>query len=171
MTAVDTLGETSAYVGLGSNLGNSIDRVCRGRLGLAQLPGTRLLAFSSLYRSAPMGPPGQDPYINAVAALATRLGPQELLRQLHRLEAAHGRTRDGVRWGPRTLDLDLLLYGDRVIETAGLRVPHPGLGQRSFVLYPLSELAPELRIPGRGMVRELARRCGTVGLERLAGSC
>lgn len=115
-----------------------------------------------------MGPPDQPDYINAVAALHTGLAPYRLLAELQRLEQNHNRVRER-RWGERTLDLDLLLYGDREIASATLTVPHPGLHKRAFALYPLAEIAPGAMIPGRGRAAELAARCLRSGLRRLEG--
>ncbi len=127
---------------------------------LEGLPGTRLTAASRLYRSAPLGPPGQPPYVNAAAGLETRLAPLDLLRALQALEDAQGRRRDGPRWGPRTLDLDLLLYQDWVMESEALRLPHPEMHRRAFVLLPLLEIAGGgLRIPGHGRLSDLCAAC------------
>lgn len=156
-----------AYIGLGSNLDEPRRQVSRALEELAALPRTRLLNRSSLYRSAPLGPQDQPHYINAVAAVETELAAAELLTALQRLEAEHGRQRGAERWGPRTLDLDLLLYGRELIETPELCVPHPGLSVRNFVLYPLLEIAPHLAVPAMGSVAELAAACGTEGLEKL----
>ncbi|HEB95851.1 MAG TPA: 2-amino-4-hydroxy-6-hydroxymethyldihydropteridine diphosphokinase [Sedimenticola thiotaurini] len=151
-------GPVSAWVGLGSNLDRPRQQLERAFVGLARLPGTRLVARSPLYHSPPMGPPDQPDYVNAVAMLETGLDPHRLLAALQEIETAHGRRRER-RWGPRTLDLDLLLYGDRVIRTPELTVPHPGLTRRAFVLYPLRDLAPDLMVPGAGPVRGLADAC------------
>ena len=156
-----------AYIGIGANLGTPRTQVLDALEALAGLPHSRLLRQSSLYRSPPMGPADQPDYINAVAALETRLSPSELLQALLELERRHGRVRHGERWGPRTLDLDILLYGDRVIREPHLTVPHPGIQARAFVLYPLAEIAPDLRIPGQGALADLLVRCPLSGLERL----
>ena len=156
-----------AYVGLGANLDGPVARLIRVFDQLDALPSTRVAARSPLYKSAPLGPPDQPDYINAVAALDTTLAPGELLDSLRALEAMHGRRRDGERWGPRTLDLDLLLYGDLVRTAPELTLPHPGLHERAFVLYPLQDVAPELNIPGHGSVRRLRERLGAVRIERL----
>mgnify|MGYP005751058203 FL=1 len=156
-----------AYVGLGSNLDDPRRQVEQALRELAALPDTVLAARSSLYRSAPMGPADQPAYINAVARLDTRLAPEALLDALQAVEAAHGRLRTGERWGPRTLDLDILLYGDARLDSPRLKVPHPGMAERNFVLEPLAELAPELDIPGLGPLRELLARCPMAELERL----
>jgi 2-amino-4-hydroxy-6-hydroxymethyldihydropteridine diphosphokinase len=157
----------SAFIGLGSNLDDPRRQVGRALEELAGLPETTLAAQSGLYRSAPMGPADQPAYINAVARLETRLAPEALLDALQAIEARHGRVRAGDRWGPRTLDLDILLYGDARIDSPRLRVPHPGLAARNFVLQPLAELAPDLDIPGLGPLRDLLARCPAAALERL----
>lgn len=114
-----------------------------------------------------MGPPEQPDYINAVAALETALAPLELLAALRVIEQRHGRRRDGTRWGPRTLDLDILLHGELLLDTPELMLPHPGLHERAFVLYPLMDIAPELVIPGRGTLRALRERHREARIERL----
>ena len=156
-----------AYVGAGSNLDNPLEHVQRALSELDAIPSTRCIGRSSLYRSAPMGPADQPDYINAVAALDTSLSASELLQALQALENAHGRVRAGFRWGPRTLDLDLLLYGTQMIDRADLKVPHPGLHERAFVLYPLAEIEPQLVVPGRGTLAQLMVRCPFQGLSRL----
>lgn len=159
MTTDNKRRKVGAYVGIGANLGDPVAQVHSAREALQRHPDLRETAFSSLYRSAPMGPSDQPDYVNAVMAIETALTPRELLRVLQKVEAVHGRVRSGKRWGPRTLDLDLLLYGEDVIETDELRVPHPGIGDREFVLFPLLEIAPELIIPGRGALRDLIATC------------
>jgi 2-amino-4-hydroxy-6-hydroxymethyldihydropteridine diphosphokinase len=158
-----------AYVGLGSNLDEPVAQVQRAFAALEALPQTRLVARSSLYRSPPMGPPDQPDYVNAVAALLTALPAADLLAALQSIEDAQGRRRDGPRWGPRTLDLDLLLYGELAVNSDRLVLPHPGLAERAFVLVPLLEVAPGLRIPGGPSVAQLASRVGAGGLARMAG--
>ena len=134
--------EVLAYVALGGNLGDARTTVQQALAGLTNLPGTRVLRTSSLYRTAPMQASGPD-FINAVAALATRLSAFELLAELQQMENAQGRERPYVN-APRTLDLDILLYGDTPIHSATLQVPHPRMYQRAFVLVPLAEVAPHL---------------------------
>lgn len=114
-----------------------------------------------------MGPQDQPDFINAVAALETRLTPQALLQALLVIEAQHGRRRDGMRWGPRSLDLDLLLYGDTLLDAPDLVLPHPGMHERAFVLYPLADIAPGLSVPGHGSVQALLARCRDTRIERL----
>jgi 2-amino-4-hydroxy-6-hydroxymethyldihydropteridine diphosphokinase len=160
--------EALAYVGLGSNLDDPRKQVLRAFGDLEALPLGRCAIHSHLYRSRPMGPEAQPDYVNAVAELRTRLAPSELLERLHRIEAAHGRVRNGERWGARTLDLDLLLYGDRRICRPDLTLPHPGLALRAFVLLPLMEIArPGLVIPGCGPLEALAAACDRSGVERM----
>lgn len=145
-----------AYIGIGSNLDSPRQQVVRSVAELRKLADCRVTGVSSLYRSAPMGPPEQPDFVNAVAALLTTLGPHELLRALQDIENAHGRRRGGERWGPRTLDLDLLVFSDIRLSDDTLTVPHPGIRERNFVLLPLCELVPQLTIPGLGKVTELA---------------
>ena len=157
-----------AYIGLGANLTNPEDQVRRALAELDQLPASHLRQASPLYLTAPLGPVAQPDYINAVAALETRLAPDALLAALQAIEDRHDRDRTGVRWGPRTLDLDLLLYGQAVVDAPGLRVPHPELARRAFVLVPLADLAPvDLVIPGMGCLGELLAACPREGLRPL----
>lgn len=147
----------TACVALGSNLDDPRLQVERGLAALAALPRTVLSARSRLYRTPPWGMLDQPDFINAAARLETGLAPRALLDALLALEADAGRVR-GVRNGPRILDLDLLLYGERVIEEPGFTLPHPRLHERAFVLLPLAEVAPELDVPGRGRVADLLSR-------------
>ena len=140
---------TVAYVGLGANLG---DRDATIRAAIAELPG--VVTVSTLRETDPVGVTDQPRFLNGVAALDTDLPPRELLDRLLAVERGLGRERT-ERWGPRTIDLDLLLYGDEVIDEAGLTIPHPRLQERRFVLEPLAEIAPELVIPGLGGVEDL----------------
>jgi 2-amino-4-hydroxy-6-hydroxymethyldihydropteridine diphosphokinase len=158
-----------AYVGLGSNLDEPVAQVRRALAALDGLPQTRLVARSSLYRSPPLGPPDQPDYVNAVAGLLTGLPAAELLAALQGIEDAQGRRRDGPRWGPRTLDLDLLLYGELAMHSDTLVLPHPGLAERTFVLVPLLEVAPGLRVAGGSRVAQLATQVGDGGLVRMEG--
>jgi 2-amino-4-hydroxy-6-hydroxymethyldihydropteridine diphosphokinase len=158
-----------AYIGLGGNLDDPLALLASARRAIAALPGVRETAFSSFYRSAPMGPAGQPDYVNAVEAVETSLPPHELLKALQAIEQSHGRVRTGLRWGPRTLDLDILLYGEAQIHDAALTVPHPGLALREFVLYPLAEIAPpDLAIPGLGRLADLKAACPLRSLEKIA---
>ena len=149
---------TEAFVGLGANLGEPEAQVRRALAALAELPRTRLLAASSLYRSAPVGVVAQPDFINAVAAVETALTARALLDALLAEEKRFGRTREFPN-APRTLDLDLLLYGDRVIDEPGLVVPHPRMHERAFVLAPLAEIAPDIAIPGKGRAAALLATC------------
>ena len=157
-----------AYVALGGNLDGPREQVERAMAALAGLPDTRLVLRSSLYRTRPFGPVEQPDFINAAAGLLTRLEPAELLAQLKALESKLGRERPVVRWGPRRIDLDLLVHGGATIAEPGLEVPHPGIPERAFVLVPLAEFAPDLVVPGRGRVRDLLARVDSADLERLA---
>jgi 2-amino-4-hydroxy-6-hydroxymethyldihydropteridine diphosphokinase len=155
---------------LGSNLQNPIEQIRFALAALRDLPRSRFVASSPLYRSIPLGPVDQPDYVNAVAAVDTELPPHTLLRELHALERNQGRVRTGVRWGARTIDLDLLLYGDFECQSAELTLPHPGMCQRNFVLYPLSEIAPELRLPDGRALCSLLRDCAAEGLLRIETS-
>lgn len=165
MALVESLPH-EVYVGLGSNLEDPRAQVSRALEELAALPDSALCAKSSLYRTPPMGPPGQPDYINAVARLRTALSPHALLDALQALEQGHARVRE-VRWGPRTLDLDILLYDAMHIADTRLTVPHPGMAERAFVLVPLAEIAPALVIPGMGAVGDLLPRVDLQGISRL----
>nr|VFJ49576.1 MAG: 2-amino-4-hydroxy-6-hydroxymethyldihydropteridinediphosphokinase [Candidatus Kentron sp. FM]VFJ49877.1 MAG: 2-amino-4-hydroxy-6-hydroxymethyldihydropteridinediphosphokinase [Candidatus Kentron sp. FM]VFK16766.1 MAG: 2-amino-4-hydroxy-6-hydroxymethyldihydropteridinediphosphokinase [Candidatus Kentron sp. FM] len=144
-----------AYIGVGANLGDPIATVRAALTALRELPKTKPSSVSNLYRTSPLGPPDQPDFINAVAAIHTGLSPFVLLSSLQSIEHRYGRIRDHVRWGPRTLDLDLLLYGDSRITGEVLTVPHAGLNERAFVLVPLHEIAPDLVIPGYESVKKL----------------
>jgi len=158
----------TAYVGLGSNLERPILQVSAALEALARLPRTELIARSSLYRTRPVGPPDQPDYINAVAGLSTALSAEALLDELQALEQRQGRVRGAERWGPRTLDLDLLLYGLERIGGERLQVPHPRMAERGFVLYPLAEIAPpDLEIPGHGRLADLLKGRLGEGVERV----
>jgi len=143
-----------AYVGVGSNLDDPVEQVRAALSELDRLPRTRVTARSSLYRTAPIGRFDQPDFVNAVARLETQLAPSELLTGLHALEARHARVRSTPN-APRTLDLDLLLFGDAVISEPGLEVPHPRMHERAFVLLPLAEIDPAASVPGRGPVADL----------------
>jgi len=157
-----------AYVALGSNLDDPPVQVERAMAALAALPDSRLVLRSSLYRTRPFGPVEQPDFVNAAAGLLTRLEPAELLAQLKILEAQLGRARPALRWGPRRIDLDLLVHGGSRIAEPGLEVPHPGIPERAFVLVPLAEFAPDLVVPGLGRVQELLARLDSSDLQRLA---
>jgi 2-amino-4-hydroxy-6-hydroxymethyldihydropteridine diphosphokinase len=155
-----------AFVALGSNLGNRAGYLLQGLIGMSQLPRSRLGLLSRVYVTQPWGPP-QGEYLNMVAELETELSPHALLEELKTIEESAGRTRS-LRWGPRTLDLDLLLYETLTLEEPELTLPHPGLRERPFVLIPLAELAPELRLPSGERIGELAERVGSQGLRLFA---
>lgn len=156
-----------AYVALGSNLGDPLTTVQAAFGALRSLPETVLAAASSLYRSVPVGLRNQPDFINAVAALDTRLDADALLAELFAVEARFGRRRD-YHHAPRTLDLDLLLHGDETCSAAQLTLPHPRMHERAFVLLPLLELAPDIAIPGHGPARELMKSCREQKLAKLA---
>ena len=149
------ISTVTAYVGLGSNLDNPAAQIAAAIDMLAALPNATLRAVSSFYRNPPMGPQDQPDYVNAVVALDTRLTPRALLDAMQAIERAQGRDRSGLRWGPRTIDLDLLVYGDTVLDEDHLQVPHPGIAERAFVLVPLAEIAPQISIPGHGLLSTL----------------
>ena len=155
------VSRVTAYIALGSNLDNPRQQVELALRELANVSNSHVVRSSSLYQTPPMGPRDQPDYINAVAEIATALPPESLLDELQRLEIAHHRVRT-VHWGPRTLDLDILLYGQETISTPRLTVPHPGLAQRAFVVFPLAEIAPRLHIPGLG---DIARLCAALNTE------
>ena len=159
---------TLAAIGLGANLGDAAATLREAIAELARLPRTELLRASRLYRTPAWGVTEQPDFINAVALVETTLSPRDLLDALLAIERSFGRTRlDGERWGPRTLDLDLLLYGDAVIDEPGLRVPHPCLHERAFALLPLAAIAPGARIPGHGTVAGTLAMLETAGIEAL----
>lgn len=153
-----------AYIGLGSNLEAPVEQIKTALTDLQSLPATQLLKTSSFYASPPMGPQDQPDYINAVALLDTSLSAHDLLDALQAIEQQHGRQRKR-HWGERTLDLDILLYGQQMIEDERLSVPHPGLTQRAFVVYPLLEIAGDMPIPGQGSLQVIASRCSRGALK------
>lgn len=157
-----------AYVALGSNLSDPARQVEGAIDALAGMADARLVSRSGLWKSRPLGPADQPDFVNAVAGLLTTATPQAFLAALKELERRLGRTPPVVRWGPRVIDLDLLLFGDRQADEPDLTLPHAGLHQRNFVLYPLAEIAAELWVPGRGRVRTLKHRMTGDGLQRLA---
>ncbi len=156
-----------AYIGLGSNLDGPVRQIEAALDRLAQLPETRLISSSHLYRSAPFGGIEQPDFVNAAATLLTRLKAPELLAELKAIERATGRDEGGQRWGPRVIDLDLLAYSSVQIDEQDLKVPHPGIGERNFVLLPLRELAPELYIPGLGRLQNIAVNAQEPRIERI----
>lgn len=155
-----------AFVGLGGNIGDVAEAFASAAARMDALPGTQLLRVSRRYRTPAWGMVAQPDFLNAVAMLETALAPRELLDALLEIERAHGRDRAvESRWGPRTLDLDLLLYGDVVIDEPGLSVPHPHLHERGFALKPLLEIAPDAEIPGHGLARDLPAAMAADGIE------
>lgn len=157
-----------AYIGLGSNLDQPAQQIRRAIAALGNFPHTQLVACSHLYRSAPLGPQDQPDFVNAVAALDTTLDVAALLRALQHVEQQQGRVRSGEQWGPRTLDLDIVLYGDLQLRGHELTVPHPQAHVRDFVLVPLLEIAPEIEIPGIGKVYDVIKTCPSNGLVSVA---
>ena len=148
---------TNAYIGLGSNLEVPQDQLNQAITALKNLPAIQLIKYSSFYLSKPMGPRDQPDYINAVAAIQTSLSALNLLNRLQAIETEKGRVRK-QKWGPRILDLDLLLFGSQVIDNTRLQIPHPEMHKRNFVLLPLHEIAPICIVPGHGPVSELLKK-------------
>ena len=157
-----------AYVALGSNLDDPSAQIARAFEALGAVSDTRLVLRSSLYRSPPLGPVAQPDFVNAVAGMLTRIAPREFLAELKSIEQRLGRARPVQRWGPRSIDLDLLVHGATRVAEPGLTVPHPGVAERAFVLLPLAEIAPDLIVPGLGRVRTLAAVAPAAGLARIA---
>jgi 2-amino-4-hydroxy-6-hydroxymethyldihydropteridine diphosphokinase len=156
----------TAYIGLGSNQGGPRAQIDQAFAELDGLPATRLAARSPLYRSAPIDAPGQPDFVNAVAAVETALSAAQLLEALQAIESRHGRERN-YRNAPRTLDLDLLLFGDTAFASPTLTLPHPRMHERAFVLRPLLDLDPRAEIPGHGAARALLRTCTAQAIERI----
>jgi len=158
-----------AYVALGSNLDDPRSRVLEALDALEhRVRATRLVLRSSLYVTSPVGPVEQPDFVNAVAGLLTGLDPASLLAELKELERSLGRAPSSVRWGPRRIDLDLLVHGPSRLASPGLLLPHPGIAGRAFVLEPLAEIAPDLEVPGVGVVRDLLARVDRSGVARIA---
>jgi 2-amino-4-hydroxy-6-hydroxymethyldihydropteridine diphosphokinase len=157
-----------AYVALGSNLGDSRQHLLDAIEALAALPRTQVIARSKIYRTPPWGVVDQPDFLNAVVTLETPLEPHALLDALLQIERAAGRQRNGERWGPRTLDLDLLHVASKTVDDERLTLPHPHIADRAFVLLPLHDVAPELEIPGQGRVADLLQAVDTQGCEPLA---
>ena len=156
-----------AYIGLGSNLEDPRAQIRRACAGLRALTSTRLVRVSPLYRSKPLGPVPQPDFVNGVAGVLTQLDSRAFLGELLALERALGRPAERQRWGPRIIDLDLLVFGRERRDDPGLTLPHGGIVERNFVLYPLCDLAPDLEVPGLGRAAELKGRLASEGLERL----
>ncbi len=157
----------TAYIGLGSNLANPVNQVKTAIDNIVKLPHAQKLAVSKFYSSPPLGGLEQPHYVNAVMAISTKLPPTALLHELQQIENQQGRVRDAERWSARTLDLDILLYDNHEIDLPHLIVPHYGLANRAFVLYPLAELAPDLHIPRFGHIMDLIMDCPLNGLVQL----
>lgn len=155
------------YIGLGANLTEPVAQLKRAVAALALLPASQLRQVSQFYSSKPMGPQDQPDYVNAVAAIDTELTPEQLLAALQNIEQQQGRARKAERWGPRTLDLDILLYGKLTLNTDTLTIPHYGMHLREFVLYPLAELAPELALPDGTTLNTLLAQVPLNGLQPL----
>lgn len=155
------------YIALGANLEQPIRQLQQAIDALRQLPQCQWQGCSSFYRSAPMGPQDQPDYVNAVAALDTTLTAHALLDATQAIELAHGRVRKAQRWGPRTLDLDILLYGTDRISDERLTIPHYGMTTRNFVLYPLYELAPDCQLPDGTPIEALLAKCPEQDLQRI----
>lgn len=166
MTSPQTV---SAYIGLGSNLEQPLAHIEQAALALNNIPKTQLTSLSPLYQSQAIGPGEQPDYINAVAAIKTTLLPLELLHALQAIENQQGRKRGPVRWVARTLDLDLLLYGNLTLDTPELSIPHPRMTERNFVLFPLRDLALSLErhitLPSGETITQLAEQCSTAGIQ------
>ncbi|QJR81436.1 2-amino-4-hydroxy-6-hydroxymethyldihydropteridine diphosphokinase [Alteromonas pelagimontana] len=158
------------YIGLGSNLGQSTDLLNSAVDAIGNLADTRVLKKSSLYISAPMGPQDQPDFINSVCLIETALSPHPLLAQLQQIENSYGRERKGKRWGPRTLDLDVLLYGNQEVNTDDLTIPHYGMAEREFVLVPLFEIAPNMIMPDGNPLSQWVAKCSLEGLKRIRAS-
>ena len=158
------------YIGLGSNLMKPEKQMQAAFAGLSVLPDSTLIKCSSLYQSQPMGPQDQPDYVNAVALIQTKLSPETLLQQTQLIENQQGRVRKANRWGPRTLDLDILLFGMQQIDNEHLTIPHCGMKQREFVLYPLFEIAPDLILPCGEKLASLVMACPKNGLQNMTRS-
>lgn len=153
-----------SYIGIGSNQAQPITQAKQAIKALSNINKTTLISCSSLYCSAPMGPQDQPDYINAVAKIDTTLSAIELLNALQAIEQNQGRVRKENRWGPRTLDLDIILYADQVIDSERLTIPHYGMNEREFVLYPLFEISPTLQLPDGSSLIEILKNCDKNGL-------
>ena len=159
----------TAFIALGSNLDDPEQQIRKGLRELAALPETRLVSASSLYRSAPVGYRDQADFVNAVACIETKLPPRALLDHLLAIERRHGRVREFPN-APRTLDLDIALYGDLALREPGLTIPHPRMHERAFVIVPLAEIAPGAPVPGRGSVADLLPNVDAASAVKLAGA-
>jgi 2-amino-4-hydroxy-6-hydroxymethyldihydropteridine diphosphokinase len=154
------MSPTLCYIAIGSNLASPLEQVNAAIAALGEIPQSRVIAVSSFYRTPPLGPQDQPDYLNAAVALETTLSPEELLDNTQRIELQQGRVRKAERWGPRTLDLDIMLFGGSVIQTPRLTVPHYDMRNRGFMLWPLFEIAPDLRFPDGTFLTEALTQCG-----------
>ncbi len=159
--------QTCVYVALGSNLGDPAQQLRDAVAALKKLPNTSVVRCSPLYETEPMGPQDQPNFVNAVCELDTSLAPHDLLLQLQAIEVEQGRKPQNLRWGARLIDLDILTFGEQQIDSIDLTIPHPGIADRSFVLYPLADLAPELQIPGVGKVIALRQHCQDFAIKQI----
>ncbi|WP_340619663.1 2-amino-4-hydroxy-6-hydroxymethyldihydropteridine diphosphokinase [Xenorhabdus siamensis] len=155
---------TRIYIAIGSNQADPLQQVDNALAALKTIPDTIFIARSSFYRTKPLGPQDQPDYLNLAVALDTHLLPETLLDHTQAIELAQGRVRKDERWGPRTLDLDIMLFGDQVINTERLTIPHYGLKQREFMLYPLAEIAPDLVFPDKETLAERLKHVPENGL-------
>lgn len=155
------------YIGLGSNLESPTTQIKQATRAIANLPQTKLINCSSLYQSEPMGPQDQNQYINAVVKISTGLAPLRLLDELQAIEKQQGRVRKFERWGPRTLDLDLLLYAEQTIQCERLTVPHYGMKERAFVILPLLEIEPNIQLPDGSLAAEIKTTLSLAGIHKL----
>ena len=158
------------WIGLGSNMGQAADQVEQAIAALTDAPGLELTARSSLYRTAPVGNVDQPDFINAVVRASCRIGCYVLLEALQKIEKRFGRTRDGERFGPRSLELDLLMYADQIVSSPRLELPHPRMHERLFVLEPLTEIEGDITVPGRGRLSVLRQACLDQRVQRLGDS-
>ncbi|MFK7857569.1 MAG: 2-amino-4-hydroxy-6-hydroxymethyldihydropteridine diphosphokinase [Granulosicoccus sp.] len=156
---------SKVFVALGSNLGDREAHLLQGVQDIEQIVDCSGTVSSSIYETNPMGPQDQPDYLNSVCSFQCDLEPMKLLAELKQIERQHGRTQSTQRWTARPLDLDILLFGDRQIDTQSLTIPHIGIAQRSFVLWPLAELDETLQVPGLGSVSELMERCQRFGIK------
>lgn len=159
--------QTNIYIGLGSNLAQPLQQLQQAIAAMVHIPETKVIRLSSLYRSRPMGPQDQPDYVNGVVELASALTPRQLLKELQKIELQQGRVRKANRWGPRTLDLDILLFGQQIIADQELTIPHYGMQQREFVLYPLAQIAAKLQLPDGQSLAQLLANCPLNGLTKL----
>lgn len=165
--AISKTGNALCFIGLGSNLDEPVNQIKAALQYLHHSANTKVLKCSSCYQSKPLGPQNQDHFVNAVVQIETRLNPLELLDLLNEIEDQQGRKRNVQRWGPRTIDLDLLLFAQQTLTSPRLTIPHPEMENRVFVLIPLNEIAPELILPSQKKVSTLAENCAQDGIIKL----